>query len=102
MTQTYIDELVNAEVETKQSVRIEQIAVSAINALISQDEPSSMTKEKAFLREACLSIIGHMLLDSQHRLVLQKVFQIMDTSGDGALGAQELIYGYNCIGKSEL
>ena len=40
-----------------------------------------------------------MLLGNQQKLVLQKVFRIMDTSGDGGLGAEEIAYGYRRLFK---
>lgn len=42
------------------------------------------------LKEACLALIAHLLLDQKHKSTLKKIFKIMDTSGDGELEAPEL------------
>ena len=44
-----------------------------------------------------LAIIGSKLLDDDQRVVLQKIYKIMDTNGDGKLGPEEIQMGFNEI-----
>lgn len=55
------------------------------------------------LEQACLHIIANMLIPKHQKLVVKEVFRIMDTSGDGALGLDEIMDGYKTIyGLDEL
>jgi hypothetical protein len=53
------------------------------------------------LIKACQSIIGHMLYPKIQKLVIKEVFRVMDTSGDGQLGFDEIQDGYKKIFKFE-
>jgi len=46
------------------------------------------------LKEASLSMIAHLLLDNRQKMVIKKIFKIMDESGDGQLNAVELRKGF--------
>lgn len=43
------------------------------------------------MTEAILQMISQMLMTDNQRVTIQKMFNFMDTSGDGALDADELL-----------
>jgi len=51
------------------------------------------------LKEASMSMIAHLLLDTRQKMVIKKIFKIMDESGDGQLNAHELKKGFEEIFK---
>jgi len=46
------------------------------------------------LFEATLAIIGSKLINTHEKVTMQMLFKIMDESGDGHLGEEELVRGY--------
>lgn len=49
------------------------------------------------MKEAVLSMISQMLMEDDQRTTMQKLFNFMDTSGDGSLSASELQKGFKEI-----
>lgn len=46
-----------------------------------------------------MMMIAHLLLDNRQKMVIKKIFKIMDESGDGQLNADELSKGFSEIFK---
>ena len=46
--------------------------------------------KQMLLKEASMSMIAHLLLDNRQKMVIKKIFKIMDESGDGQLNGHEL------------
>ena len=51
------------------------------------------------MKEACLSIISYMLMDSSQKRTIQEIYKYMDKSGDGKLQADEIYKGIRDILK---
>jgi len=49
------------------------------------------------MKEATLSIIASKLLGDDQKNTLQKIFKIMDGTGDGKLGKEEIQIGFKQI-----
>jgi len=46
------------------------------------------------ITEATRAIIATVLLEEKHRNVLRKIFSIMDVSGDGKIGPDEIMIAF--------
>lgn len=57
---------------------------------------------KNHLQEATLAIIGCKLLDPLQKEAIQKLFKIMDESGDGIITHKELIVGFKKVLGEEI
>jgi len=55
--------------------------------------------KQMLLKEASMSMIAHLLLDNRQKMVIKKIFKIMDESGDGQLNGHELKKGFQEIFK---
>lgn len=51
------------------------------------------------MKEALLALISTMLMEEDQIVTIQKLFNIMDESGEGTLDSKELIKGYSTICK---
>lgn len=54
-------------------------------------------KQTGDLFEACLSIIGDRFLQTAEKEAIFKLFNVMDDTGDGKIGSEELIKGFNKV-----
>mmetsp|Transcript_5481 Transcript_5481/g.8553 ORF Transcript_5481/g.8553 Transcript_5481/m.8553 type:complete len:288 (+) Transcript_5481:504-1367(+) len=63
---------------------------------------SSDQEKNPKLKEATLAIIANLLIKEKHKQTIQKVFKVMDSSGDGMLGPEEIQEGYEAIMGEQL
>ena len=54
------------------------------------------------MKEAVLAIIGSTLIDEEQFNSIKTIFKIMDSSGDGKIGKEELRFGFKEILREEL
>jgi len=47
------------------------------------------------------SFIQHLLMEDEQKITVEKIFNIMDRSGDGQLETDELKEGYNSVFSNE-
>lgn len=92
----------NPDSKKSHSLSIAQVAKECLLALEKFDigpEEGDVYQNKVDAH----ALISNTLLDDTHKQTLHKIFRIMDTSGDGQIGADELYDGYNeIIGDNHL